>query len=39
MEAKVVKKIEHVLSGSISLDVKPSHLALEVNTFLSNLYT
>jgi hypothetical protein len=35
----VLQKIEHVLSGSVSLNVKAIHLALEVKTFLDRLYT
>jgi hypothetical protein len=34
----MLQKIEHVLSKSVYLDVKAIHLALEVKTFLDNLY-
>jgi hypothetical protein len=34
----MLQKIEHVFSGSDSLNVKDIHLILEVNTFLGKLY-
>jgi hypothetical protein len=34
----MLEKIEHVFNGSVSLSAKVIHLALEVNSFLGNLY-